>query len=166
MKSASLLTSVGSLTNSSINRSPYAYEQNPDKDKYACNVCIVCVCVRMHVYVSRVLYYIHHYSYNANVDHTMFVLKMIDDNKKPLGMIRYITYHVKMATVKLYHLIPMSFSWFAVHCTSMNNTNELISSDNKGYASYLMEQSINQALPGEVGRGLLIMESIKMFFVG
>lgn len=98
MKSASLLTSVGSLTNSSINRSPYAYEQNPDKDNY-----------------------------NANVDHTMFVLKMIDGNKKPLGMI----------------------SWFAVHCTSMNNTNELISSDNKGYASYLMEQSINQALPGE-----------------
>ena len=43
MKSASLLTSVGSLTNSSINRSPYAYEQNPDKDKYMCNVCIVCV---------------------------------------------------------------------------------------------------------------------------
>ena len=32
----------------------------------------------------------------------------------------------------------------------MNNTNELISADNKGYASYLMEQSINKALPGQV----------------
>ena len=42
------------------------------------------------------------------------------------------------------------FSWFAVHCTSMNNTNELISADNKGYASYLMEHSINKALPGQV----------------
>ena len=33
MKQATLLTSVGSLTNASINRSPYAYEQNPDKGK-------------------------------------------------------------------------------------------------------------------------------------
>lgn len=33
MKQASLLTSIGSLTNASINRSPYAYEQNPDKGK-------------------------------------------------------------------------------------------------------------------------------------
>ena len=43
------------------------------------------------------------------------------------------------------------FSWFAVHCTSMNNTNKLISSDNKGYASYLMESYQNpDSLPGEV----------------
>lgn len=39
--------------------------------------------------------------------------------------------------------------WFAVHCTSMNNTNGLISGDNKGYASYLMEKDMNKgALPG------------------
>ena len=42
-------------------------------------------------------------------------------------------------------------SWFAVHCTSMNNTNTLISGDNKGYASYLMEMDMNNgALPGQV----------------
>ena len=42
-------------------------------------------------------------------------------------------------------------SWFAVHCTSMNNTNRLISSDNKGYASILFEQMMNPgALPGKV----------------
>jgi neutral ceramidase len=34
-------------------------------------------------------------------------------------------------------------SWFAVHATSMNNTNKLISGDNKGYASMLFEQDIN-----------------------
>ena len=50
----------------------------------------------------------------------------------------------------------MSFSWFAVHCTSMNNTNDLISADNKGYASYLMEQSVNKALPGQVCEGSVI----------
>lgn len=33
MKVGSLLTSSGSLTNSSVNRSPYAYEQNPDKKR-------------------------------------------------------------------------------------------------------------------------------------
>ena len=42
-------------------------------------------------------------------------------------------------------------SWFPVHTTSMNNTNDLISGDNKGYASYLMEQHMNNgALPGKV----------------
>ena len=43
------------------------------------------------------------------------------------------------------------YSWFPVHTTSMNNTNDLISGDNKGYASYLMEQLMNDgALPGKV----------------
>lgn len=32
---------------------------------------------------------------------------------------------------------------FPVHPTSMNNTNKLISSDNVGYASLLMEQEFN-----------------------
>lgn len=42
-------------------------------------------------------------------------------------------------------------NWFAVHPTSMNNTNPLISGDNKGYASQLFEQKMNQGfLPGEV----------------
>ena len=33
MKAGSILRNAGSLTNSSVNRSPYAYEQNPDKNK-------------------------------------------------------------------------------------------------------------------------------------
>jgi len=35
MKKWSLLTNSGSLTNSSINRSPFAYEQNVDKNEWA-----------------------------------------------------------------------------------------------------------------------------------
>ena len=31
-------------------------------------------------------------------------------------------------------------SWFAVHCTSMNNTNSLVSGDNKGAAEQFTEQ--------------------------
>ncbi|CAK1600599.1 unnamed protein product [Parnassius mnemosyne] len=42
-------------------------------------------------------------------------------------------------------------NWFAVHPTSMNNTNRLISSDNVGYASILMEKALNgnSTLPGK-----------------
>ena len=36
-----------------------------------------------------------------------------------------------------------AISWFAVHPTSMNNTNHLVSSDNVGYASILLEQMMN-----------------------
>eukprot|EP00731_Ephydatia_muelleri_P030762 Em0022g276a len=59
--------------------------------------------------------------YDYDTDKGMLVLKMVDLNGKDIGMI----------------------DWFAVHCTSMNNTNKLISGDNKGYASMLMEQAMN-----------------------
>jgi len=41
-------------------------------------------------------------------------------------------------------------TWFSVHGTSMNATNQLISGDNKGYASYLTEKHFNppDSLPG------------------
>ncbi|KAK6169103.1 hypothetical protein SNE40_020219 [Patella caerulea] len=66
--------------------------------------------------------------YNYDVDKNMTVLKFVDANNKGIGMI----------------------SWFAVHCTSMNNTNGYISSDNKGYAAQLFELKMNKgALMGE-----------------
>lgn len=62
-----------------------------------------------------------------DTDNLMTVLRLQDDQDKELGMI----------------------SWFSVHCTSMNNTNKLISGDNKGYASYVFEKAMNgNALPG------------------
>lgn len=41
-------------------------------------------------------------------------------------------------------------NWFAVHGTSMNNTNLLTSGDNRGYASYMLERHFNgqHAMPG------------------
>ncbi|KAJ6216343.1 hypothetical protein RDWZM_007500 [Blomia tropicalis] len=41
--------------------------------------------------------------------------------------------------------------WFAVHGTSMNNTNKLISSDNKGYAAMRYEEDYNGRL--RIGKG-------------
>ena len=58
---------------------------------------------------------------STNTDKNMTVLKLTDQKGKDLGAI----------------------TWFAVHSTSMNNTNRLISSDNKGYASLLLEQDFN-----------------------
>ncbi|RZC39406.1 neutral ceramidase-like [Asbolus verrucosus] len=43
-----------------------------------------------------------------------------------------------------------AINWFAVHPTSMNNTNCLITSDNVGYASILLENHVNNGtFPGE-----------------
>ena len=44
-------------------------------------------------------------------------------------------------------------NWFAVHGTSMNGTNTLISGDNKGYASYMMERQYN------IGNNMRSMQS-------
>eukprot|EP00656_Telonema_subtile_P029225 TRINITY_DN32397_c0_g1_i1.p1 TRINITY_DN32397_c0_g1~~TRINITY_DN32397_c0_g1_i1.p1 ORF type:complete len:705 (+),score=179.41 TRINITY_DN32397_c0_g1_i1:182-2296(+) len=60
-------------------------------------------------------------SYGANTDHNMTLLKFLGSDGSELGL----------------------FSWFAVHPTSMNNTNLLVSGDNKGYASYLFEEAKN-----------------------
>lgn len=66
--------------------------------------------------------------YEYDVDKSMFLLKFTDLENNPIGMI----------------------NWFAVHATSMNNSNHLISGDNKGYASLKFEQVINgKVLPGK-----------------
>lgn len=68
------------------------------------------------------------YEQQGNTDKTMTVLRFENENGKELGMM----------------------CWFAVHPVSLNNTNKLISSDNKGYAEYLFEKLKNGAssLPG------------------
>lgn len=44
-----------------------------------------------------------------------------------------------------------AIQWFAVHPTSMSNTNCLVSSDNVGYASILLENTMDPgSLPGKV----------------
>jgi len=55
--------------------------------------------------------------YAYDVDKDMSLLKFVDAEWGPVG----------------------SFSWFAVHGTSMNRTNQLISGDNKGAAARFME---------------------------
>jgi neutral ceramidase len=60
--------------------------------------------------------------YRENVDKRLTQLRFMDrHNKRVLG----------------------AFNWFAVHPTSMNNTNKFVSSDNVGYASLLLESEYN-----------------------
>ncbi|XP_046453897.1 neutral ceramidase-like [Daphnia pulex] len=68
--------------------------------------------------------------YTYNTDKDMVQLKFVSTaDGKPIGVI----------------------NWYAVHCTSMNNTNPYISSDNKGYAGLLFEAEINgpDIMPGK-----------------
>jgi neutral ceramidase len=66
--------------------------------------------------------------YPNNTDHNMTLLSFEDEFGNPFA----------------------AAAWFAVHGTSMNNTNHLISGDNKGTASYLFEKQMNgnDTLPG------------------
>ncbi|GAM17019.1 hypothetical protein SAMD00019534_001940, partial [Acytostelium subglobosum LB1] len=66
--------------------------------------------------------------YQDNVDKNITVIRLENTAGQPIGAI----------------------SVFAVHCVSMNNTNHLISGDNKGYASYMFEKTMNgiNSLPG------------------
>jgi len=57
--------------------------------------------------------------YGKDTDTEMLVLSGVDASGKKLGAV----------------------TWFATHATSMNNTNQLISSDNKGVASLLLEEA-------------------------
>lgn len=61
----------------------------------------------------------------GDTDKTMLLLEFLSEKKlgAPMGVL----------------------TWFAVHGTSMNNTNTLTSGDNKGYASYALERDINGA---------------------
>lgn len=58
--------------------------------------------------------------YKYDVDKNMTLLRIDDNSGKALG----------------------AFSWYPVHGTSINNTNRLISGDNKGTASILMEKNM------------------------
>ncbi|XP_060951298.1 neutral ceramidase [Limanda limanda] len=68
--------------------------------------------------------------YKSNTDKQVMVLKFTDLDGDGIGML----------------------SWFSVHAVSMNYTNRLVSSDNMGHASYLLEQDKNPGeLPGQGG---------------
>lgn len=63
------------------------------------------------------------------MDKTLTQIQFVRADNKPLGVI----------------------NWFAVHPTSMNYTNHLVSSDNVGYASILFEKAMNKdSLVGKV----------------
>eukprot|EP00977_Amphora_coffeiformis_P015740 scaffold4707_cov164-Amphora_coffeaeformis.AAC.14 len=69
------------------------------------------------------------YSSHGDTDKTMLQVMLEGEDDTPMGLL----------------------NWFPVHGTSMNASNHLISGDNKGYASYLMEKHYNgnKTFPGQ-----------------
>lgn len=59
--------------------------------------------------------------YKYDTDKTLTQIRFIGANNQPIGVL----------------------NWYAVHGTSMNNSNKLVSSDNTGYASILLEQALD-----------------------
>lgn len=97
-----LFLSETEVANVGANRSPYAYNENPQTER------------------NR---------YNANIDRTMHQLRFVDNQNRLRGALH----------------------WLAIHAVSMNNTNRLISADNFGVSSMMLENEYN---PGQlVGRG-------------
>ncbi|GAB4823044.1 hypothetical protein N2152v2_010090 [Parachlorella kessleri] len=56
-----------------------------------------------------------------------------------------------------------ALTWFPVHCTSMNNTNRLVSADNKGAASQFMEKWALQQAGSNEGQPPLSPEFVAAF---
>jgi len=65
---------------------------------------------------------------DGDTDKTMILLNLLNEKGEVFGVV----------------------NWFSVHGTSMNNTNTLVTGDNKGYASYTMEKAMNgpNSIPG------------------
>ncbi|XP_031639719.1 neutral ceramidase, partial [Contarinia nasturtii] len=70
--------------------------------------------------------------YKYDTDKTLTQLQLIGENNQYIGVI----------------------NWFAVHPTSMNNTNKLVTSDNVGYASILLEKELNPE--ATIGKGKIV----------
>ncbi|XP_034050623.1 neutral ceramidase [Thalassophryne amazonica] len=101
MRPGRIFMNRGVLNDSSLNRSPQSYLNNPEDER------------------DR---------FGSNTDKQVLVLKFTDMDGDGIGML----------------------SWFAIHAVSMNYSNRMVSSDNMGYASYLLEQDKNfDALPGQ-----------------
>lgn len=72
-----------------------------------------------------------YFRYAYNVDKEMVQLKFVSAEEKPLGVI----------------------NWYAIHGTSMNSSNCLVTSDNVGYASILFEKDMNDGMsPGKASK--------------
>lgn len=102
MIEAKVFVSEIDVMEANINRSPSAYENNPEEERA---------------------------QYKDNVDKRLVQMRMVNKNNVVFGAI----------------------NWFAVHPTSMNNTNRYVSSDNVGLASIMLEQERNKG--SLVGKG-------------
>lgn len=112
------------ILDANINRSPTSYLKNPAEERAQ--------------YVSQKFPFdfqqgnsfpiLFQFRYIHDTDKTMTQLRFVDNENNYMGVI----------------------NWYAVHPTSMNNTNKLVTSDNVGFASILLEREMDpDAMPGQ-----------------
>ena len=138
LQDATIQAATGTLYESNINRSPTSYLLNPqqERDQYP----------------------------DGDTDKTMLMLRFssrdgaclaprrlpvaLPSRKQPRLTPSHTPPHPSLVTDP--QKLIGALNWFAVHATSMNNTNTLVSSDNKGRASQQLEKELNgpDALPG------------------
>lgn len=70
--------------------------------------------------------------YKYDTDKTLTQIRFVATNDRPIGVL----------------------NWYSVHPTSMNNKNKLLSSDNVGYASILLEKELDSS--SLIGRGAVV----------
>lgn len=72
------------------------------------------------------------YRYEHDTDKTLTQIRFVATNNQPIGVL----------------------NWYSVHPTSMNNKNKLLSSDNVGYASILLEKELDSS--SLIGHGRVV----------
>ena len=127
MKLSTLSYAQGEIADANINRSPTSYLANPEEERN---------------------------QYSHDTDHTMVQLNIFEaEGGKPRGEPACVCLsdskkwgalasNVTINQLCVFDLLGL-INWFAVHPTSMNNTNHLISGDNKGKASQMFEKMMN-----------------------
>ncbi|PNW83601.1 hypothetical protein CHLRE_05g236500v5 [Chlamydomonas reinhardtii] len=115
-----VLLAAGRLAGGSINRSPTAYAANPQEERDM---------------------------YDSDVDTDITLLRLEGGGPAVAGAAAGAAAAVagrgssRAAAVANYAGLGLgALSWFAVHCTSLNNTNRLVSGDNKAAASLMLER--------------------------
>ena len=157
MRRGSLEFAYGELLGANINRSPTSYLKNPAEERaqYVHDVDKEMTLLKVVDQESgrcstppKSSLYI--------ILHPCVTIRATASDAGPLYLLQFIRYYPGTADhnqMAFWHPCRGrgSVSWFPVHCTSINNTNTLISGDNKGVAAQLMEKwALNS---GNVSRG-------------
>lgn len=175
MKPGRIFRNRGDLDDSSLNRSPHSYLNNPEDERHRYAMTRRGGWISFFQLQPRVQLLISSGTSGTQTNRWWCWSSLIWTEMGSVwsGKSRFLCLSLSL-NLPSHHTVTMSMtlsllSWFAVHAVSMNYTNRMVSSDNMGYASCLLEQDKNPGeLPGQVVQGQPLNSkkaSIKVPFV-